>query len=291
MNATGADAQAESLYGTWRLLSNTRELVATGERVTYSARLPRASSPMVAMVECPRLSSEKSSEAPGLGEAHGPRTSRVVQDHGGIRRDVHGGRHTSVAPRGCIVERELDRLRPGPQLSARGAPVNHHWRPPDWARRQRGHRGLDVGESGLVCSGRFGRGDQGASPRDHKQGTKHPPPYRRLGSRRLPHTERCAILPSQLRRQAVSDPLYAGAAVGYDLFARATSLFIPSLFRAAHLTPGQHVLDVATGTGIVAQAAAEIVGQLRLGDGRRHSPSTSRRQDQAERTAHRPATL
>ena len=29
MNATGADAQAESLYGTWRLLSNPRELVAT----------------------------------------------------------------------------------------------------------------------------------------------------------------------------------------------------------------------------------------------------------------------
>jgi ubiquinone/menaquinone biosynthesis C-methylase UbiE len=59
----------------------------------------------------------------------------------------------------------------------------------------------------------------------------------------------------------VSEPLYAGAVVGYDeLFARATSLFIPSLFRAAHLTPGQSVLDVATGTGIVAQAAAEIVG-------------------------------
>ena len=59
----------------------------------------------------------------------------------------------------------------------------------------------------------------------------------------------------------MSGALYAGAAVGYDeLFARATSLFIPSLFRAAHLATGQHVLDVATGTGVVAQAAAKIVG-------------------------------
>jgi ubiquinone/menaquinone biosynthesis C-methylase UbiE len=59
----------------------------------------------------------------------------------------------------------------------------------------------------------------------------------------------------------VSEPLYVGAAVGYDeLFARATRLFIPSLFRAAHLAPGQSVLDVATGTGAAAQAAAEIVG-------------------------------
>ena len=41
MNATGADAQAESLYGTWRLLSNTRELVATGERVEISGQAPQ----------------------------------------------------------------------------------------------------------------------------------------------------------------------------------------------------------------------------------------------------------
>jgi ubiquinone/menaquinone biosynthesis C-methylase UbiE len=68
--------------------------------------------------------------------------------------------------------------------------------------------------------------------------------------------------PRQLERWAVSEAIYAGAAVGYDeLFARATSLFIPSLFRAAHLTRGQNVLDVATGTGVVAQAAAEIVGR------------------------------
>ena len=60
----------------------------------------------------------------------------------------------------------------------------------------------------------------------------------------------------------MSEPLYLGAAVGYDeLFARATRLFIPSLLRAAHLAPGQNVLDVATGTGAAAQAAAEIVGR------------------------------
>jgi hypothetical protein len=41
MNATGADAQAESLYGTWRLLSNTRELVATGERVDIFGQAPQ----------------------------------------------------------------------------------------------------------------------------------------------------------------------------------------------------------------------------------------------------------
>jgi len=52
----------------------------------------------------------------------------------------------------------------------------------------------------------------------------------------------------------VSGAIYARAAVGYDeLFARA------NLFRAAHLATGQKVSDVATGTGVVAQAA-EIVG-------------------------------
>jgi ubiquinone/menaquinone biosynthesis C-methylase UbiE len=59
----------------------------------------------------------------------------------------------------------------------------------------------------------------------------------------------------------MSEPIYAGGAVGYDeFFARATRLFIPSLLRAAHLAPGHRVLDVATGTGAAAQAAAEFVG-------------------------------
>jgi ubiquinone/menaquinone biosynthesis C-methylase UbiE len=59
----------------------------------------------------------------------------------------------------------------------------------------------------------------------------------------------------------MSEPIYAGGAVGYDeLMARATRLFIASLLRAAHLAPGHRVLDVATGTGAAAQAAAELVG-------------------------------
>jgi hypothetical protein len=41
MNANSANAQVESLYGTWRLLSNTRELVATGERVDIFGKAPQ----------------------------------------------------------------------------------------------------------------------------------------------------------------------------------------------------------------------------------------------------------
>lgn len=60
----------------------------------------------------------------------------------------------------------------------------------------------------------------------------------------------------------MSEPIYAGAAVGYDeAFARATRLFIPGLLRAANLAPGHHVLDVATGTGAAAEAAARLVGR------------------------------
>ena len=55
--------------------------------------------------------------------------------------------------------------------------------------------------------------------------------------------------------------LYTRAAAGYDhVFADVTRLFVPSLLRAARLSPGQHVLDVATGTGEAAEAAAAIVG-------------------------------
>jgi ubiquinone/menaquinone biosynthesis C-methylase UbiE len=59
----------------------------------------------------------------------------------------------------------------------------------------------------------------------------------------------------------MTEPIYAGAAEGYDaLFARTTQLFIPALLRAAGIVPGQSVLDVATGTGAAARAAADIVG-------------------------------
>ena len=52
----------------------------------------------------------------------------------------------------------------------------------------------------------------------------------------------------------------AGAA-GYDRgFGSVSPKFIPALLRAAKLTAGQRVLDVATGSGLAAQAACGIVG-------------------------------
>jgi len=51
------------------------------------------------------------------------------------------------------------------------------------------------------------------------------------------------------------------AAAGYDrAFARVTTHFIPLLLRAARVAPGMHVLDIAAGTGLAAEAALGIVG-------------------------------
>jgi ubiquinone/menaquinone biosynthesis C-methylase UbiE len=51
------------------------------------------------------------------------------------------------------------------------------------------------------------------------------------------------------------------AAAGYDrAFAHVTTHFLPLLLRAAHVAPGMRVLDVATGTGLAAEAALGIVG-------------------------------
>jgi ubiquinone/menaquinone biosynthesis C-methylase UbiE len=59
----------------------------------------------------------------------------------------------------------------------------------------------------------------------------------------------------------MSEPLYTAGAAGYDeVFAQVTGLFVPALLSAARLAPGQHVLDVATGTGAAAEAAASMVG-------------------------------
>ena len=53
----------------------------------------------------------------------------------------------------------------------------------------------------------------------------------------------------------------ATAAAGYERgFARISSHFIPFLLRAGHLASGHRVLDVATGTGLAAEAALAIVG-------------------------------
>ena len=51
------------------------------------------------------------------------------------------------------------------------------------------------------------------------------------------------------------------AAAGYDrAFARVTTHFAPFLLRAAHMAPGMHILDIATGTGLAAEAALHLVG-------------------------------
>ncbi len=51
------------------------------------------------------------------------------------------------------------------------------------------------------------------------------------------------------------------AAAGYDrAVGRVTRHFIPPLLRAARLAPGMRALDIATGTGLAAEAAAEAVG-------------------------------
>ena len=63
------------------------------------------------------------------------------------------------------------------------------------------------------------------------------------------------------------------AAAEYDrAFAHVTAHFMPFLLRAAHVAPGMHVLDIATGTGLSAEAALAAVGPTG------HSwPLTSRR--------------
>jgi ubiquinone/menaquinone biosynthesis C-methylase UbiE len=51
------------------------------------------------------------------------------------------------------------------------------------------------------------------------------------------------------------------AAAEYDCaFAHVTAHFMPFLLRAAHLAPGMRVLDIATGTGLSAEAALAAVG-------------------------------
>jgi len=51
------------------------------------------------------------------------------------------------------------------------------------------------------------------------------------------------------------------AAAEYDrAFAHVTAHFMPFLLHAAHIAPGMHVLDIATGTGLSAAAALAAVG-------------------------------
>jgi ubiquinone/menaquinone biosynthesis C-methylase UbiE len=53
----------------------------------------------------------------------------------------------------------------------------------------------------------------------------------------------------------------AATAGGYDrAFGHVSREFVPTLLRAARVAPGQRVLDIATGTGAAAEAAAAVVG-------------------------------
>src|SRR5262249_14649953 len=53
----------------------------------------------------------------------------------------------------------------------------------------------------------------------------------------------------------------AGAAAGYnDAFSNVSNYFVPFLLRSARLRSGEKVLDVATGTGIAAEASLAVVG-------------------------------
>jgi SAM-dependent methyltransferase len=57
------------------------------------------------------------------------------------------------------------------------------------------------------------------------------------------------------------EKFYDAGAGGYDqVFGRVSREFVPRLVEAARLAPGQRVLDIATGTGIAAEMAAEAVG-------------------------------
>jgi ubiquinone/menaquinone biosynthesis C-methylase UbiE len=54
----------------------------------------------------------------------------------------------------------------------------------------------------------------------------------------------------------------AEAAAGYDrAFGSISGQFIPGLRRAARVGPGHRVLDIATGTGVAAEAAVDAVGR------------------------------
>lgn len=55
---------------------------------------------------------------------------------------------------------------------------------------------------------------------------------------------------------------YDAGAEGYDLlFGRVPRSFAPPLLRTARMKPGQHILEVATGTGLVAEGIATIIGR------------------------------
>ena len=57
------------------------------------------------------------------------------------------------------------------------------------------------------------------------------------------------------------EKFYDAGAGGYErAFGHVSREFVPRLLAAARLAPGQRALDIATGTGIAAEMAAEAVG-------------------------------
>jgi ubiquinone/menaquinone biosynthesis C-methylase UbiE len=59
----------------------------------------------------------------------------------------------------------------------------------------------------------------------------------------------------------MSSSFYDAGAPGYDqIFGFASREYVPTLLRMARLAPGQHVLDIATGTGLAAEAVSKTVG-------------------------------
>jgi ubiquinone/menaquinone biosynthesis C-methylase UbiE len=65
----------------------------------------------------------------------------------------------------------------------------------------------------------------------------------------------------QLLENVMSDRFEGASAEGYDRgFGSVSAQFIPTLLSSARVSPGQRVLDVATGTGIAAKAAVVAVG-------------------------------
>jgi ubiquinone/menaquinone biosynthesis C-methylase UbiE len=58
----------------------------------------------------------------------------------------------------------------------------------------------------------------------------------------------------------MSELRYDTGAAEYDrMFADVTRKFIPMLLSSARVAEGYHILDIATGTGLAAEAAAEVV--------------------------------
>jgi ubiquinone/menaquinone biosynthesis C-methylase UbiE len=72
----------------------------------------------------------------------------------------------------------------------------------------------------------------------------------------------CPPTQSRKEKKDVAQQIYnSTAAAGYEqAFAHVSSHFIPFLLRAGRLAPGQHILDIATGTGLAAEATLAIVG-------------------------------